>query len=164
MLITGCLTCPVYAQQILIGVIVKFQIALICIIYSFANASCQMDIGRCHQCSPVFFFDSHDAIKRMLGPFSFFHVVHNVHDLLAMSSKEFPVQGNEAGRKIVVDTLAGRARFLMGSRRGFTPLPAPFLEQSAALRTYSRLWQLMSCPVRVMYTLLEELVVAGNLA
>ena len=42
--------------------------------------------------------------------------------------------------------------------------PAPFKKYSAALRAYCGLWQLMPCPIWIMYTLLEELVVAGNLA
>jgi hypothetical protein len=81
-----------------------------------------------------------------------------------MRGIELAPQRNEAGREIIPDTLAGSTHFLVCTWGRFTPLPAPFMEYGPATGTHSRLRQFVPRPVRIMDTLLEELVMSGNLA
>jgi hypothetical protein len=143
---------------------VKFQIALVRVVYGFADASRQVDIGGRYQSSPVFFFNGHDAIEWMLDLFTLFHMVHDVHDFIAMRGIELAAQGNEAGGEIIPDTLAGSTHFLVGACRRFAPLPAPFMEYGPAAGTDSGFRRFVPRPVRIVDTLLEELVMSGNLA
>src|SRR5690242_18913739 len=122
-----------------------------------------MDIGGRHQGSPVFFFNGHNAIERMLDLFTLFHIVNDVHDFTLMCGIELATQRNEASGEIILDTLAGRAHFLVGAFGRFAPLPAPFMKYGAATGTHSGFRQFVPSPVGIMDALLEELVMSGNL-
>ncbi len=90
------------AQQVLFRVIVKLQLALICIMYRFAEPTRKMDIRCSNQVSAIFFFDSHDSFKRMLGAFPFLDVLRQVQYFLAVSEKKFALQSEKTSRVLVV--------------------------------------------------------------
>src|SRR3989338_4945450 len=79
---------PVHAQQILFGVVVIVQLALIGMMQRLADAAGQMNIRRGHQRRAIFLFHRHDAFERMFRPFVFFMVVHEMHDFVAMGRSE----------------------------------------------------------------------------
>ena len=152
------------AQQVLFRIIVKLQIALIGIMYRFAEPTRKMDIGCGNQYSAVFFFDCHDPLERMLGAFTLLDVLCQVQYFLAMSEKKFTLQGQKTGRILVVYAMTGGTDLLVGSRLSLLPVPAPFMKYRAALGTHTRLRDLRSCLIGIMHPLLEHLVAAGDLA
>ena len=70
----------------------KFQITFIGMVQRFTDITSKMNISRCYQCRTIFFFDCHDAVKRVLGTLACFHVMHEMHDIVAMSDKKHPLQ------------------------------------------------------------------------
>ena len=155
---------PMHAQQILFGVVVEIQLALVGMMQRFTYPPGQMHIGGGHQCRAFFFFLSHDALERMFLLFVLFMVAHQVHDFLAMGAEEFTLHGQEAGGVMVVDAMAGRALQTMCIRRRLQPLPAPFMKYCAALRTDGRLQRFALGFIGIMHAFLEKTVMPGNLA
>ena len=116
------------AQQVLFRVIVKLQLALICIMYRFAEPPRKMDIRCSNQVSAIFFFDCHDSLEWMLGAFPLLDVLRQVQYFLAVSEKKFALQSEKTSRVLVVYAMTRRANFLVGSAWSLCPSPSVLLE------------------------------------
>lgn len=105
---------PVYAQQILRGVIVKFQFALIGIMNGCADAACKMNVGGGYQYRIVFLLGGHDPFQGVFGFFSFFNMMKEIQDLISMMHEKIPMQGHKTSWVVFMNSLTGWAAVLMG--------------------------------------------------
>src|SRR4030067_2659924 len=153
---------PAHAQQILLRVIVVFQLALVGMMQRLAEAANQMDVGSGHQSRAVFFLHRHDAFERVFLPFMTLMVVHQAHDFVAMGAEELALHRQKSSRVMVMDAMAGGAYRPVRVCRRFQPLPASLMKYRAALRADGRLQQLAPGFVGIMHLFLENPIVPGN--
>ena len=85
-----CSVRPAHPQQILLGVVVIFQFALIGVMQCFAYAASQMNIGGRHQRCAIRVFHCHDAFERVFLVFPIFMVMHEMHNFIAVGLKNSP--------------------------------------------------------------------------
>jgi len=76
-------------------------------------------------------------------------VLYQVQYFFTMRFKIGAFQCHIAGRKVVINPVAGGADFLMCSIRGFQPLPASFVVNRMALRAYCGFGQFSGCLVSI---------------
>src|SRR5690606_26648962 len=107
----------------------------------------------------VLIFDRHKALHRMLSFLSFDFVVYEVQNLAAMLCEKFTAQGQNSGRKVVLDSLAGRAEFFIGIlRNSGLPLPTALGEHNPALRADCRFGRFAAIHVGVMNFFLDQTI------
>jgi hypothetical protein len=82
-----------------------------------------------------------------------------MQQFLAVIPEERAADRHEAGREFVLDSMAGRAHFLMRPGRPGQPLPVPVVKYRAALRTNRGLMQLVLGLVGIVPEFLDQAIV-----
>ena len=153
------------AEQLFGLVVVKIQFAVISLVHGITDIPGEMEIGR-RDDDPSFtavFVDRHDSGQRVLGPFLLRVMLDQAEYFQAMLDEKFTADMDEAGRKIIANTLAGRAQYRGCIVLFLTPLPAAGMKAGAALGTGRRLARLARLPVAVVLPLLTLLIATNGM-
>jgi hypothetical protein len=154
---------PVYAQQILRGVIVKFQFALIGIMNGCADTARKVNVGGGYQHRIVFLLGCHDSFQGVFGFFSFFNMTSEIQDLITMMHEKIPMQGHKTCWVVLMNSLTGWAAVLMCCGMRLNPLPPSLMKYRATLRTDGWFRRFAFGLIGVVDSLLKHAIVTGNL-
>ena len=149
-------TLPMRAQQHLLVAVVQLQIAVVGVVQRLGELVRQVDVGGGQLQAGGSVGDGHDALQRMLRLGALRAVVQHREHLVAVRTREVAFDLHDAGRHVVVDAPARRARQLRRVRaQPLLPLPAALLEHGAALRAPGRLGGFDGGLVRIMEILAD---------
>jgi hypothetical protein len=146
---------------------VEVEIAAVRMVERLTDPPRQMNVGCLHHYRALPFLDVHDPVQRVLGLFLLFLVAREMYDLVLVAGQEFARDRQLAGRIAMIDPMTRLTELLVclfGPRR---LMPAPLMEDRAALRAHRGLRQLESGLVRIVDVLVDQPVtprLPGNLA
>jgi hypothetical protein len=132
-----------HAQQLLILVIVKLEIALARVVQGFAQVAGEVNVRGRDEDSVIGRFDLDDPGQRMLGLGLFLVMPDEGSQFFAMLEEIGARNVHEAGRKVVATAMAGRTYNFGCAARALAPLPATGMKKRPARRAYRRFWQLV---------------------
>jgi hypothetical protein len=99
----------------------------------------------------------------MFGLGARFLVFHKMQQFLPVLPEEGAPSGDKSGRVCVVNTVAGRAPFLVGLGRPVQPLPSPIMEDCPAIRTHRGFREFVFGLVGIMPGILHQAVAPNGL-
>jgi hypothetical protein len=100
-------------------------------------------------------------VQRVLGLFLLFLVAREMDDLVLVAGRKVPFDRELTSRIAVVDPVTRLAEFLMRRFGPWRPMPAPLVEDCAALRADRGLPQLEAGLVRIVHPLMDHPVAPG---
>src|SRR5579864_3920571 len=126
---------PVHPYEVAVVVEMTVKGALECPPDCLADPYRQLNVGRVHDDPVTALLDIDDAIERALALLALRLLTRGADQHRPVRPHESPVQGHDAGGKVVIAAMACLADHLMSGVRSRSPAPAAGVVDGMALRT-----------------------------